>query len=320
MNDRSAFWSEAFAIQGSVTPRVMPRVLCIGAFATAVWAIWWYGKINATVAIAPYEFAGAVLALLLVLRTNSGYDRWWEARKLWGGIVNQTRNFAIMADAYGSRHALWREQVIRWAAAFAHICRRSLRGERDLPEIQNLLGADAAREIAAAGHMPNYISRKLARLLRQAVEEGTIDRFEFLQMDRERALLIDHLGACERIMKTPLPLAYSIKIRRFIVLFLTLLPFALLERIGALTPLFTMLVAYPLLSLDLIGHELQNPFSQARISHLPLDDICQTIETNLMEIASDTSANETYRPQRCETLTCFPDPLVEHSIPERMIL
>ena len=102
-----------------------------------------------------------------------------------------------------------------------------------------------------------------------------METFAFIQVDRERALLIDHIGACERILKTPLPRIYSIKIRRFVLLFLLTLPLALLHRFDAgwFIPLITMLVAYPLLSLDQIGIELENPFSTSNLSHLPLDDI-----------------------------------------------
>jgi putative membrane protein len=111
-----------------------------------------------------------------------------------------------------------------------------------------------------------------------------MDKFAFLQLDRERAQLIDHIGACERILKTPLPLVYAIKIRRFIVLFLVSLPFALLHRVENdwLVPLVTMLVAYPLVSLDRIGVELQNPFATSQLSHLPLSDISSAIEQNVI--------------------------------------
>jgi putative membrane protein len=111
-----------------------------------------------------------------------------------------------------------------------------------------------------------------------------MDRFAFIQIDKERALLIDHIGACERILKTPLPLVYSIKIRRFIALFLLTLPFALLHRTNGswIVPLITMFAAYPLISLDQIGVELQNPFAKTNLSHLPLDDISKTIQRNVL--------------------------------------
>lgn len=123
-----------------------------------------------------------------------------------------------------------------------------------------------------------------------------MDRFSFLQIDRERASLIDHVGACERILRTPLPIVYAIKIRRFIALFLLTLPFALLHRMNTewLVPLITMMVAYPLLALDQIGVELQNPFSKANLNHLPLGEISANIERNLRELlkADDGQSNE----------------------------
>ena len=102
-------------------------------------------------AIAPFEFAGAALGLLLILRTNAGYDRWWEARIVWGGIVNQSRNLVIGAMAYGPNDLAWREKFVRWAAC-SPIRRGSVYGANSLrPEITNLVGPDDARRIATAG-------------------------------------------------------------------------------------------------------------------------------------------------------------------------
>ena len=284
------FWREAVALHGSITPRVLPHVFLFGAIAALICLV--AGLIEARfqlrigMAVAPYEVAGAALGLLLVLRTNAGYDRWWEARKLWGGIVNQSRNLAITALAYGPRDPAWREQLVRWAAAFPHAARRSLRGERQLPEVAALVGAPAAAAVAAADHMPGFVALTLGGLLQTACDRLGMTGFAFLQADRERALLIDHIGACERILKTPLPKVYAIKIRRFIALFLVTLPFALLHKLASpwWIPVVTMLVAYPLVSLDQIGVELQNPFSADNLSHLPLDAICATIERNLLGV------------------------------------
>jgi putative membrane protein len=284
------FWREAFALQGSVTLQVWPLILTFGAVAViiALLAGLIEKQLNYQIgmAVAPYEIAGAALGLLLVLRTNGGYDRWWEARKLWGGIVNQCRNLAISGLTYGPRNSSWRREFVAWSASFAHVARRSLRSERSLPELTHLIGPEAARAVERAEHMPSYVALRLASLLRSALEGREMSEFGFLQTDRERALLIDHIGACERILKTPLPTAYSIKIRRFLVLFLGTLPFALLHKLETpwLIPLVTMLVAYPLLALDRIGAELQNPFSVERVSHLPLDDISAAIERNLLAL------------------------------------
>jgi putative membrane protein len=243
--------------------------------------------------IAPFEIAGAALGLLLILRTNAGYDRWWEARKLWGGIVNQSRNVVISALAYGPADPVWRERFVKWAAVFPHVARGNLRGEQPSPEVAALVGHACSAQIAASAHMPSFVALQLADLLREACDTFSMDRFAFVQVDRERAALIDHIGACERILKTPLPLVYAIKIRRFIALFLLTLPFALLHRINGdwLVPFITMMVAYPLMSLDQIGIELQNPFSKANLSHLPIGDISVTIERNLIGLLEGRQAS-----------------------------
>ncbi|CAN5658296.1 bestrophin family ion channel [soil metagenome] len=290
---RQGFWREAFAVHGSITPQVLPLVLAFGLTASVTCGISWLVKtlfqVQIALATTPFEFAGAALGLLLVLRTNAGYERWSEARKLWGGIVNQSRNLAISAMAYGPTDSDWREEFVRWAAVFSHLARLGLRGERTCSEVANLVGPEEAHRIATTDHLPSFVALKLGNLLREAREQRELDPFAFMQVDRERALLIDHIGACERILKTPLPRVYSIKIRRFIVMFLLTLPFALLHRVENfwLVPLITMLVAYPLLSLDQIGVELENPFSKSNLSHLPLDDISATIERNLLGVLKE---------------------------------
>ncbi len=277
-----------FALHGSIAPKVMPSVLISGLAAGGICGVSWLAErlfeVRIALAIAPFEFAGATLGLLLILRTNAGYDRWWEARILWGGIVNQSRNLVIGAMAYGPNNSEWREKIVRWAAVFPHVARLSLRSELPSREVSNLVGPEEARRVASAEHMPSFVAARLGELLHEARETLKMDGFAFIQVDRERALLIDHIGACERIAKTPLPRAYSINIRRFIVAFLFMLPFSLLHLLDNdwLVPFITMLVGYPLLSLDLIGVDLENPFSTSNLSHLPLDDISTDIERNVL--------------------------------------
>lgn len=278
------FWRDAFALKDSATPMIVRRVIKFGAISLLITAIHPFYHPEMAIEVAPYEVAGAALGLLLVLRTNAGYDRWWEGRKLWGGIVNQSRNLAISALAYGPDDREWRDRLVRWTAAFSHVARRSLRKERALPEVAALLGEEDAARIAEAEHMPSFVALAIGERLRFARDRMGMDPFGFLQVDRERATLIDHIGACERIVSAPLPRAYTINIRRFILLYLTTLPFALLDKIGWLTPLVTILVAYPILSLDQIGIELQNPFKPTNLGHLPLDDLSNLIEKNLLSL------------------------------------
>lgn len=286
--DSRQFWREAFTWHGSVTPLVLPNVLFIGFIATVICVLAWleerFYQVEIGLEIAPFEVAGAALGLLLILRTNAGHDRWWEARKLWGGIVNQSRNVVISGLSYGPTDPVWRDHFVKWAAAFPHVARCHLRGEPVPAEVTQLVGKEGAEHLTASVHPPSCVAMQLADLLREACDSGAMDRFAFIQVDRERATLIDHIGACERILKTPLPLVYAIKIRRFLALFLLTLPFALLHKMSGawLVPVITMMVAYPLMALDQIGIELQNPFAKANLSHLPLGDISANIEKNLL--------------------------------------
>jgi putative membrane protein len=278
------FWRDAFSWQGAVTPLVMPRVLLFGFYGLLV------GLVHELLDWQPLEsgpvqYTAAFLALLLVLRTNAGYERWWEARKLWGGIVNQSRNLALAGLAYGPRDSEWRERFVRWTAAFSHVCRRSLRGERDLQELIPLLqDAETVERIARAQHMPTFVAHTLGAMLREAIEHGGMEPIALLAADRERAQLIDHLGGCERILKTPLPRIHTVKLRRFIVLYLLALPIAVVGPLWWLPGLVTALVAYPLLGIDQIAVELENPFSKRNLNHLPLGTLCETIQGNLLAL------------------------------------
>lgn len=287
---RKGFWREAIALQGSITVHVLPSIISFGFLASIVCCVAWLMQrlfdVTFNLDISPFGFAGAVLGILLVIRLNAGYDRWWEARTIWGGIVNQSRNLVISSMSYGPHDSEWRENLVRWTAAFPHVARQSLRGEKSSLEVENLVGSDDAAQLQTVDHMPNFVAWKLSELLGDAKERLGMDGFAFIQIDRERALLVNYIGACERILATPLPRIYSITIRRFILLFLLMLPMALVHLVEVMwfIPLITMLVAYPLLTLDQIGVELENPFLASNLSHLPLDDISANIERNLFAI------------------------------------
>jgi putative membrane protein len=281
------FWTEIDRIEGSAIPYVLRRTLVFGFIALLVTLVEKLPAFRVAIPLAPYEALGAALGALLVLRTNAGYERWWEGRKLWGGIVNQSRNLVIQALSYGPDDPDWRQWIVGWTAAFAHVSRRSLRGQRHLPELEKLIGKVKAQRIASVEHMPTAVSLAIGQLLHEGVEMG-MDRFAFVRAEEERAKLIDHIGGCERILKTPLPEAYSIEIRQFNFVFLVALPFGILTKVDWLTPVVTMLVAFPILALDEIGVELQNPFSTLRLNHLPLDNICENLEQNLMSLLCDS--------------------------------
>ena len=275
---------------GSVTPRILPILLLMTCYSLLVVILDQYWRPLPHFDVTPFEYTGVVLGLVLVFRTNTGHERWWEARKLWGGIVNQSRNIVIEALSYsevlniGSQESLWRKEMVKWTVAFSFAARESLRNGKNFDDLTDLLCEQELEALKSAVHMPLFVASKIAALVQQARFSHHIDGFVFSELEGQRILLIDHIGACERILKTPMPLVYAIKARRFILIFLLLLPFSLTEKLGFSAVFIFFLVAYPLLSLDRIGVELQNPFSISNLSHLPLHTICDSIKIHCLAL------------------------------------
>jgi putative membrane protein len=279
-HESKSFLATALCWEGSITPRVLPRVAVATAYAGVVCFASKFAP-TFSMPVTPFEYSGAVLALILVLRVNAGHDRWWEARKLWGEIVNSSRNLALVLYSYSEKNNEVVTSGLKWIAAWPHVMRESLRQEKALVEATNLIGKEEAERLRNAENMSMYIASKIAGIL-SALKDKGLDSFAFHRAETERSRLIDAIGGCERIRNTRMPLVLAIKARRFIFLFILLLPLALVDRAGWLTPLIVALASYPLFSLDEIGAELQNPFSPRNLSHLPLDVICRTIAGNVM--------------------------------------
>jgi putative membrane protein len=278
--ESKSFMATALAWQGSVTPKVLPRVVVAAIYATLVCFVSTLVPAFG-IPITPFEYSGTVLALILVLRVNAGQDRWWEARKIWGSIVNQSRNLALVLYGYSETK---NENVVtglRWVAAWPHVMRESLRKEKSLVEVGELVGHHEAELLRKAENMSMYVSLKITEVLLEQRKLG-LDSFAFLRAETERSQLVDAIGACERIRNTRMPLVLAIKTRQFILFFVSLLPLGLVDSVGWMTPLIVALASYPLFSLDEIGAELQNPFSARNLSHLPLDQICKSISGNVM--------------------------------------
>ena len=289
-DESSGFLRGAVMWRGSITPRILPSLLLLTCYCLLIVALDQYWRPLSHLAVTPFEYTGVVLGMVLVFRTNTGHERWWEARKLWGGINNQSRNLVIQALNYSKdlndnpQDRQWCKEMVKWTVAFSFAAREYLRNSKNLDELTDLLSQQELEALRSSGHMPLVVANKLAFLLQQARVTHQIDGFVFEKLEGQRILLIDHIGGCERILKTPMPLVYAIKARRFIFIFLLLLPFSLIENLEFSAVFIYFLVAYPLLSLDRIGIELQNPFSTKNLSHLPLHSICDSIKLNCLTL------------------------------------
>lgn len=285
------FFRGALKWRGSITPRILPTLILMSCYPLLLVILDRYWQPLPHLQVTPFEYTGAVLGLVLVFRTNAGHERWWEARKLWGGINNQTRNLIIGALNYGPKDDSWRNEIIKWGVAFPFSAKESLRNGNNFGNLTDILDEQDIKDLTSSFHKPLFIANKISVLIEQARSSYHIDSLVFKVLEEQRSLLIDHIGGCERILKTPMPLVYGIKTRRFIFIFLLLLPFSLIEKAGFNSVLIFFLVAYPLLSLDRIGIELQNPFDTKNLSHLPLHSICDTIKDHCLALVELSKQN-----------------------------
>lgn len=278
LRDKPGFMQLAFAVRGSIVPAIAPQVLGLAAFAALlVWAdrhLATFPEIEAT----PFTVFGVALSLFLGFRNNAAYDRWWEARKLWGGLLADLRSHARETRLFLTREDD-RLAAVRLALAFMHLHRARLRRLEQDP---------AAREAAlkaglAVGEKlpaPCAALDTMTALLAKARAEGSLDGFGARALaERLSAMTLAQAGA-ERIARTPLPYVYSLLIYRTTYLYCLLLPLALVGPAGWLAPLFVGIVAYVFLGLAEVTEDLAHPFGNTP-NALPLDAICRTAEISL---------------------------------------
>lgn len=276
-----------FDARGSMARAIGLRALvCAGsaAFVTLVHYRW--HEFESTEKV--HALIGTPLSLLLVFRTNASYDRFWEARKLWGSIVNETRNLARSASVLLAADAALVGRIIRLDIAFPYACMNMLRGKRGLgPVAAELDPADAA--LSEAQHAPLAIAAAISRNVAEGQRRGLITDVQQNIIDQNSQILIDCIGACERIKRTPLPFAYVVHLRRALAVYCGTLPMALVENFGWLTVPVTFLVAYILLGIEEIGVEIEEPFGNDD-NDLPLDRFCTTIEQNVRSLMPAAAA------------------------------
>ncbi|MEC5394059.1 bestrophin family protein [Bergeyella sp. RCAD1439] len=221
---------------------------------------------------------GFVLSLLLVFRTNTAYDRWWEGRKLWGKLVNDSRNFAVkMNGILGEDELENRLFFQRHLAYFPHSLSRHLTKEwtkmaldRDYSSVERVFRHHAPLEIV------NAMGRRLSRMHR----EGKISGEELVYLDRQLSGFMDVCGGCERIKNTPIPYSYSSFVKKFIIIYVLMLPIAYVVSIGWLMIPLTVFVFFVLMSLEVIAEEIEDPFNNDE-NDLPTEQLAQNIEKNI---------------------------------------
>jgi putative membrane protein len=230
-----------------------------------------------------HSLLGIVLGLFLVFRTNSAYDRWWEGRKLWGALVNSTRNMSLKLNACISRENHEdRDWFSKMIANFVVATKDSLRKGVQLNDLAPV-SEDFIEDLKRYKHKPNRLSAMLYEKVNSMYKKGEISGDQLINLDKELKELIDIMGACERIRNTPIPYSYMMYIKKFIFIYIITLPFGFVTDSGYFTVLIVLLITFVLMSVELIAEEIEDPFGYD-LNDLPTDELALKIRENVAEI------------------------------------
>jgi ion channel-forming bestrophin family protein len=279
-----------FKVKGSVISMIYKNVIANGFFGVLV-SILYYLKLPVSQPILESVIPSLVLGLLLVFRTNTAYDRFWEGRKCWGSMVNTTRNLA--RQIWVSIHEKTPEdtekkiQALRLLVAFAIATKLHLRGESVNSELEEFMSHSKYVKLKTMNNPPLEVAFWIGDFLQKQYNRNCLNNYQLTALQELLNNLVDNLGACERILKTPIPLAYSIHLKQLLSLYCLLLPFELVHSLQWWTGLITALVSFTLFGIEAIGLEIENPFGYDE-NDLPLDAICNTMKRNIEDLISLT--------------------------------
>ncbi|HMG03308.1 MAG TPA: bestrophin family ion channel [Edaphobacter sp.] len=236
----------------------------------------------------PVAPLASALTIFLAFRTNAAYGRWWEARQLWGQLVNTSRALAVqfltmLDDETEDPHRVpLRNTLVLHHITFTHALRCHLRKQTALPEVRTLLGERAARELSVYKNLPAGLVLRMGDLLRQARNEGMLDSFRWTAINENLTELTNIQGACERIKNTPLPRQFDYLPSLLVDAFCWLLPLAIVADLELMTPIASVLISFTFIAADLMSREISNPFDNT-IHDTPMTALSRTIELNLRE-------------------------------------
>ncbi len=278
------WWKLIFAFHRSDSFRVLlPGMVAVAVYTAAVAYLEnevFHASFRNTTLV--HSLVGFVLSMLLIFRTNTAYDRWWEGRKLWGSFVNNSRNLALKLRAFLPAADADRELLCTLLLNFVGAAKDHLRQ-----------GADSGRLVAAgpydaayygtATHLPNRVLLALFTEINRLYAAGALTGDQLILLNAELQSFADNLGACERIKRTPIPYAYSLFLKKIIFIYVFTMPIGFVLDYGYWAVPVVTFVFYAFASIEVIAEEIEDPFG-SDANDLPIDAICETIRANVREI------------------------------------
>jgi putative membrane protein len=292
-----------FDWHGSVLSKIVFRLLLnVLMSIIAIISYQWYEQLGIHLTVAPFSLLGIAIAIFLGFRNSASYNRFVEARNLWGTVLIAERTLMRQLKNILPAAAETHKKIASYLIAFSWSLKHQLRKTDPSADLYRLLPRDAVAEIIASSMPTNRILLLVGHELGQLRETGKVSDITYGLMDNKLDELAHVLGGCERLATTPVPFAYTLILQRTVYLFCTLLPFALVGDLHYMTPFVSVFISYAFLSWDSLAEELEDPFGIAA-NDLPLNAMCNTIERNLLDMTGQHPLPEKVQPDRYYNLT-----------------
>ncbi len=230
-----------------------------------------------------HTLLGFVISFLLVFRTNTAYERWWEGRKQWGALVNTSRNLSMKLAALLPAGHADRDFFRQMIPGYAETLKNHLRSEQTRITLFDNLPSDVQQQLDVEKHMPNQIALMMVQRVQELYRSGILTGEQLLFLNAELTSFTDVCGACERIRNTPIPYSYTVFIKKFIFFYIMTLPFGYVFQLGYYIVPVVAFIFYVLASLELIAEEIEDPFG-GDVNDLPTAKIAENIGKHVHEL------------------------------------
>ncbi|MBF0343371.1 MAG: bestrophin family protein [Nitrospirae bacterium] len=284
--DNKAWLTLLFSIRGSVLKSIFPRI-CIFAVLSAIITLIHYFVIKINTPPTPWSIVGVALGLMLVFRTNTAYERYWEGRRMWGNIMNSTQNLALDIISYiSSDHTeslKLKQKLFKLLTAFPILVKQRLREQRDFDVLKSFLTNNEIAILDKSYNMPVNLIAMIKKTLYMCLKLGILNQPHLTILNANLSDLQSSLSNCERIRYSPVPLAYVLHLKGFMYLFCLTIPFSLVSTFGWWTIFFGAMIAYVFIGIEEIGIEIEDPFGDDP-NDLPLDEFCENVKSTLQDI------------------------------------
>lgn len=290
--DNKAGMKLLFSFHGTVLPQLLFPVAFFSIIAAGI--VYYSQNFIAIKANpAPWAIIGTALGLLMVFRTNTAYDRYWEGRKLFGALVNNSRNTILhllgMLDLSQPDSLQLLKTVSELIVAFAETVKQRLQDEHDLEAVLDhlaLLSEEETRVLQESPHLPLSLMLIIRNIVYREIVPRMISREALVPLENQLLAMVENMGGLDRIRRTPMPYAYVVHLKSLLFIFMLTLPIGIVDAIGWYTPLVVAITTFGLYGIEEIGVEIEDPFGDDP-NDLPLDGICDSLHGNLNELLAE---------------------------------